>query len=344
MVRIGVLTGRAPSLLNVANDIATVYGELNHDVMVFHRQIPFYEAKRLFEKCIIFMPFDPAYIVPYIVIYRDYLKSEIDTAFYTTVEGRPIDHMITDWMRRDVETIAVSNYVKEKLEGVDIRVIGVIWHGIDLKLIGKVHRDVERLRRLTGGEVIYGTVASSHRRKGLDLLAEAIKLTQDKINAGFYILTEPEAQRHFAGLRNVYVDTRFGKLDRQSVLRLISSVHFYICSSLCEGFCLPLLEAQALGVPVIYPDYAPLNEFINPKINFPFDWERIEDYREKLGIIYELHVYRPEALAERIIDAYNLYTSSMDEYVRMGSEAKRYVHENFDIRKMYTGFNKYLRL
>jgi glycosyltransferase involved in cell wall biosynthesis len=344
MAKIGIITAKAPSLFNVSSDIATVYNELNHPTRIFTRQIQYYEARQLYDKSIIFMPFDPAYITPYIIMFRDYRKAKIDTAFYTTIEGNPIKHLTADWVKRDAELIAVSNYVKEKLEGAELNVIDVIPHGLDLKLFDKVIPDTDKVRMMTGGSVVFGTVASSHRRKGLDLLAKAISLVQDKINAGFYILTEPASQQYFTNLKNVYVDIRFGKLDRISVLKLISSFNFYICSSLSEGFGLPLLEAQAFGVPVIYPDYAPLNEFMNPKINFPYEWVDIELYRERLGIEFELHIYNPESLADKIIEAYNMFTSNGDEYKRRIGEARKYVYENFDMRKIYIKFNRHLNL
>jgi glycosyltransferase involved in cell wall biosynthesis len=344
MPKIGIVTGRAPSLHVVAEDISTVYSELGHQARVFFRPVPHFEAKQLFDKGIIFMPFDPAYVTPYVILQRDYRRAGIDNAFYTTIEGRPIRAMTPDWFKRDAEVIAVSEYVRSKLEEAEVRVLDVIHHGLDLKKLEKVAPDKEALRRLTGGDVVFGVVASSHRRKGLDLLAKAIALVQDKIGAGFYVFTEPQAKPYFAGLKRTYVDARFGKLDRNSVLRLIASMDFYVCSSLAEGFCLPVLEAQALGVPVIYPDYAPLNEQVDPRFNLPFAWEDVEVYSERLGIAFELHVYRPEALAERIVEAYELFKSNPEEYRRMGEGAKKHVRENFDARKLYPRFNKYLNL
>jgi len=344
MPKIGVVTGKAPSLHVVAEDISAVYSELGHQVRPFFRPVPFFEAKQLFDKSIIFMPFDPTYVTPYLLSQRDYRRVGIDSAFYTTVEGRPIRAMMPDWFKRDAEVIAVSEYVRSKLEEAEVRVLDVIHHGLDLKKLEKVAPDKEALRRLTGGDVVFGVVASSHRRKGLDLLAKAIELVQDKIGAGFYVFTEPQAKPYFAGLKRTYVDARFGKLDRQSILRLIASMDFYVCSSLAEGFCLPALEAQAFGVPVIYPDCAPINEHVDPRFNFPFVWEDVEVYSERFGIAFELHLYRPEAMAERIAEAYGLFKDSPEEYRRMGEGAKRHVAEKFEARKLYPRFSKYLNL
>jgi glycosyltransferase involved in cell wall biosynthesis len=344
MAKLGIITGKAPSLKVVANDISTVFKEEGVPNSIYYMPVPEFEAVYQFDKSIIFMPFDPSYAIPYFLIYREYGRKGIDRVFYTTIEGYVIRQMLPDWVKRDVEVIAVSNYVREKLEEAGINVLDVIHHGIDTKQLKDIIPKKDAVRKMTGGKVVFGTIASSHKRKGLDLLASAISLIQEKIDAGFYILTQPDARPLFSGLKNVYVDVLFGRYTRLELLRLISSFDFYICSSLSEGFGLPLIEAQAFGIPVIYPDYAPLNEFMNPNINFPFQWESIEEYEDKFGIRFELHIYKPESLAEKIVEAYNLHASNNDEYKKITVKAKRYVSEKYDIRKHYPNFKKYLKL
>jgi len=344
MSRLGIVTSDSPSLKTVAGDIATVFSELGVQSRVYTRQIPFYEAKTLFDRSIVFMPFDPTYVLTYILLYRDYRNHGITSAFYTTVEGKPVRTMIPKWVRRDVEAIAVSNYVKERLEYADINVVDVIPHGVDLQLTSKVSPDNERLKRLTGGSMVFGAVASGHRRKGLDLLAKAIEQVNSKIDAGFYVLTEPKAEPLFAKCGNTYVDTRFGKLSRLEVLNLISSFNFYVCSSLSEGFGLPLLESQAFGIPVVYPDYPPLNEFIDSRINFPYQYRDVEEYRDVFGIAFEFHIYRVEDLAGAIMEAYNVYATDSEKYHVMSEEARRQIAEKYDIRHVYHAFKRHINL
>ncbi|MEM2383574.1 MAG: hypothetical protein QW521_05375 [Desulfurococcaceae archaeon] len=342
MVRIGVVIGKAVSLKTIGGDLAKVFRGLGHTATVYDRQIPYYDALNLFDRGLVFIPFDPTYALSYILLQRDYDVHGIKSVTYTTVEGYPIRQMVKSWVKRDGKFIAVSNYVRDILEQLDIPVLDVIHHGVDLNLVGMVKPDKNLMKRLTGGRVVFGVVASSLERKGLNHLAEAIKICNDRIpEAGFYIYSEDKAGGYFAGLRNTYFDNRFGRLDRAGILRIIGGFDFYICSSLCEGFGLPVLEAQALGVPVIYPQYEPLTEFTHPQANIGFPYLEVEERWTEYGIIFQYHRYDVNEMVEAIVKAYEIYTCSQDEYLKMCSTVREHAR-NFDIVKLYSRFRSHL--
>jgi len=199
-------------------------------------------------------------------------------------------------------------------------------------------------KRRLKAKVLFGTVASSHRRKGLDYLAKAMKIVEDKRkDVGFYILTTRAGKNNFSGLGNVVVDTNCGNLPRRRVLSIIGSFDFYLHPALCEGFGLPLLEANALGVPCVFPEYSPLTEVVETGTNFPFMWdyEDIRDFGD--GILYICHVYSPEVMAEKIEEAYEVYTCNEGEYRERSMKVKVNAKKS-DIVNAYRKFVELIRV
>jgi len=337
MTTFGVLTANATSLNVVAQDIVYAINKLGHDAKLYNRQIQWHEAKKLFKRGIIFIPFDPAYALIWFLLQRDYCKVGIPSVTYVTVEGLPLRTMIREWVRRDCTFIANSRFTESMLKRVDVEVKDVIYHGVNFDLI-KQTKQTQQLKKQLNAKVVFGTVASQLPRKGLDRLAQAIKTTSEKLeDAKFYILTTPAGRNNFIGMDNVHVSTNFGKLEREEVVALIGSFDYYICSSLSEGFGLPLLEAQAFGIPVIYPDYSPLSEITHPTANFPIDVAEEEYVRFMEAIDYLFHHYNPNDMADQIEKAYETYTCKPLQYQKISQQVKEFAQQ-FDILKTYSKF------
>ena len=141
----------------------------------------------------------------------------------------------------------------------------------------------------------------------------------------------------FTNMKNVVVDNRFGRLERQKILSLIGSFDYYICSSHAEGFGLPLLEAQAQGVPVICGEYKPLTEITTKETAFyvPIIDEIYQD--DRYGILFLYHLYRPEDMVEQIKKAYEIYTCNQEKYRQMSQKAKELANQ-FNILDVYSKF------
>lgn len=333
MARIGVVTSSAVSLRNVAHDIANALRKDGHDVHVFTRLLSVCDAKRMFEKCIIVTVFSPISIPPWFMLWRDLNKAGVPSKLYVTVEGIPKQHLIYDWLRRECRAVANSYFTKSMLEDSGIEVEDVVYHGIDLELVRRAKSLKPPIKR-DADKVLFGFVANSQTRKGHDRLAQAIRLARDKVpEAKFYILTEPAAAMHYAGLDNTHVDTRFGTLPREQVLALIGSFDFYLSVTLSEGFGLPQLEAQAMGVPLIYLDYAPLNEVAEPKHNIQVPYQTVERIDVGHGILYTLHLYDPVELVKAIEAACQIRSDKV-EYSRIRRAVSAHARK-FDSKKLY---------
>ncbi|MEM2297608.1 MAG: glycosyltransferase, partial [Ignisphaera sp.] len=214
----------------------------------------------------------------------------------------------------------------------------VVHHGVNLDAVNSITVDKQSVKKQLKARVLFGTVASELPRKGLDRLAKAISLASPKTpDAKFVILTTARGATHFRGLSNTYVRVEFGKLDRSSILGLIASFDYYVCSSLAEGFGLPLLEAQAFGVPCIYPEYQPLTEVAHPAANFTVgvSGEGYEDHGQ--GILYLMHYYSVEELAQRIVEAYEICICDPDEYNERSRQVREHAKQ-FDAVKTYSWF------
>ena len=334
----GVVTSYATSLTVVGKDIEYAINKLGHEAKFYDRPIQWYDAKKEFDRGIIFIPFDPIYAPSWFLLQRDYSLHGIPSVTYVTVEGEPKKWLVRDWIKRDCTFIANSNFTKRMLARIGIDVIDLIPHGINLEFLRSIKPDKKKLKRELNAKIIFGTVASNLPRKGLDSLATvARKLSETLPDAKFYVLTTFQGALNFAGLKNVYVSKQFGKLSREEVLSLIGSFDFYICSSYAEGFGLPLLEAEAFGIPVIYPSYEPLTEITHPTANLPVKIEAEDYVDQEQGILYLIHKYNPDDMAEQVEKAYEIYTCKPEKYEKMSNQVKEFA-KKFDCVKTYSKF------
>ncbi|MGB9759880.1 MAG: glycosyltransferase [Thermoproteota archaeon] len=347
MARFGVISSTATSLYTVATDIAYVLNKKGHEATVYTTFPSSYDAKELFDKSILVMAYDPLYVRPYIILAKDYSRRGINSVMYVTTEGVPNKYMIEPWMRTGVTYIAVSKYVEAMLRNINVAVSKVIYHGLNYDTINYVSTHVNSkkvaLKSKFNAKVVFGTVASNHPRKNLSGLASVLRQVSEKLpNALFYIVTTPEGVHHFSGIPNVYATPTFGKLMREDILSLIGSFDFLVHSALTEGFGLPLLEAQAFGVPVIYPYYAPLTEITHDDANFKVEVSEVGANNFGDGINYTLHYFDAKSMAEQIQNAYDIFLNKKSEYEDRSEKVKNFAKQ-FDAEKVYNEFLEVLK-
>jgi len=344
MVRYGVVTSYAISLTVVANDIAYALNKLGYEAHSYNRQVPYWEAKKLFERAIVFIPFDPTYASVWFLLHRDYLKHGIPSVTYVTVEGEPMKFLVDDWIKRDCIFIANSKFTQRMLERIDIFTVKTIPHGVNLEAVENLKPQAERLKQeikqRLGVKVLFGSAVSDHPRKGLPLLAEALRTATSHLpDAGFYVLTTPKGVGFLTNINRVEVSSKFGKLPREEALKLIGSFDYYLHPALAEGFCLTVLEAYAFGIPCIYPSYDPITEITQPTVDFPIETTH-EDFKDfGGGIRYLCHLYEPESMASQIEHAYETYTCSPEKHREMSQQVAERA-KNFDCVKVYSEFLK----
>jgi len=346
-MRIAIVTSKATSLINVAKDIAYVIQRKHYTPRIFTRLMDYYDLDELSDALIIVFPSSPLWCMPYYLLYRDYkIHVGKPCLFYTMIEGKPVKRLWKYWMVRDVEVVTCSKYVAEKLQEVGMTIVDIIPHGLVKEQVIEAMKFIptvrECLKELHGDKVIFGVVAHSHPRKGLQFLAEAVRiLSQKRDDFVVHVITDDKGREKLQGIKNIDVDTVFGQRPREEILAFMGSCHYVIIPSLCEGFCLPLIEANAMGTPVIHCAYPPLTEISDPKINFTFLYDKLMVRDIGDGIEYEFHVYHPKKLAQMMDYCIELVKREDEEYFKRRKWA-RIVMERFNAEVHYSKLLEYL--
>jgi glycosyltransferase involved in cell wall biosynthesis len=337
--RVAILTShRAVSLKTVARHVARAAEEGGRDATVVERFMVPADVQRVASAAIIVMPADPINAVPWMLLARDLTVSGVPAVYYATVEGALDRRHVMQWMS-GVRYVANSGYVAGKLQDARLPVAGVVHHGIDLD-------EVERARRLAGQaaarmrelgadperDIVAVTVASGHPRKGLDRLAQIAAVAgQREPSFKFFVITDESGATWLQGASNVIVYPAFGELEREEVLSYIAAARVYVQPSLAEGFCLPVLEAHALGVPAVHADLPPLREY---SAGWRVPARGVTRARIDSGIIYEMHEYDVSEFAEVLLQVADLVRrgdSAVDDY----RERALRVAQELDARRVY---------
>ncbi len=218
--------------------------------------------------------------------------------------------------------VAVSQTVRRWLlaHGVPADRVTAIANGIDVDGLRRRAAQGPSLRHLLGlpgGAPVVGTVANLHPRKGLDTLIAAVA----RLHAGW-----PEMHLAVIG-RDDGMSARLRKLAeeagvgasvhlmgaRDDVPALLSQFSVFVLPSRVEGMPIALLEAMALGVPVV----------VTPVGGIP---EAVKDGRD--GIHIPVGDFRALALAmDRLLRA-------PEEAARFGRVAARRIAQEFSLERM----------
>jgi DNA adenine methylase len=329
-------------------DIVKVGLELKLNVQWFDRLFPAFEIRKAGDSALLVMTVDPLYTVPWFLLARDLKKGGVKVVYYGPTEGKLNTRYIYDWMR-EVEFIAVSNYVRDKLVEAGLKVVDVVHHGVDLKVIDQARKMktassdyFSRYGLDPSKHLIVTTVANSHPRKGLawyDKVVEEVGRKDGSIK--FLVITEDKGLTYFKRRPNLVVTTGFGKLPRLTILSIIANSHILAIPSLSEGFGLPVLEAMALGTPVIHAELPPLMEF-STGVTVPVKEVRYFDKSEvgPTGIIYEQHLWDPKEFAEVLLQLVDIYRNHADVIVDWRYKSW-FRAKKFSIYKTYPKLLKY---
>jgi glycosyltransferase involved in cell wall biosynthesis len=330
-------------------DIVKVGLELKLDIQWFDRLFTPHEIRLAGDSAIVIMPVDPLYATPYILLARDLKRGGVRAVYYGPVEGKLNKRHVQPWMR-EVDFIAVSNYVRDKLLEAGLRVVDVVHHGVDLK-------QVEQARKMRGAglkymqelgldpskHIIVLTIANAHPRKGLAWYDKVVGIVEERDpSIKFLVVTEDRGLFYFGRHSNLVVTSDFGRLPRLTVLSLIANSHILALPSLSEGFGLPVLESLALGTPCVHAELPPLMEFSScftvPVVGISyFDSGEVG----ASGIIFEQYSWDPVDFAERILEVADLVRSRselLDDFRAKSAEAA----SRLDIRNTYPRLLKYV--
>lgn len=229
------------------------------------------------------------------------------------VFGRLIDRFLN---RSNDKIICVSAAVRDYLKTIaSPDKLEVIHNGIDIRSQFNPGSDQKRTNEFTGKNNIVTVVAALYREKGIEYFLRAVPRVLEKVpDAHFLVVGDGDEKDYFTALvseLNIggYVSFLGRRDDIASILE--ASTVLVLPSSEREGFGLALVEAMAMGVPVVASNIGGIPEIVVDKRN---------------GFLVEPG--SAEGIADRVI----LLLSSRELRRKLSAGARKYVEDKFDIR------------
>jgi len=275
-----------------------------------------------------------------------YLMCKKPKAIYVTIEGFPTKANLLYTNLTKLQYIANSEFTKGCLEQVGLTVIDVVHHAIDLKEVeqakehGKTLR--KKLKKQYQDKVLFLYVGRNDPRKGLNILSEAINMLNEKRKDDYVVLLHSEET--VTGLfpqENVHLISTVGSLSHQQVYQLYHACDYVVFPTMCEGFGLPLLEANACGKPVIHALIPPLTEFTCKYCNFVFDYVDTQMVKCGLAQYWVFHRYPPHFLADMMEFALDTYLNEKRQYRKFCNVAERRA-KKYDYHEIYPKLLKHI--
>ena len=221
-------------------------------------------------------------------------KRGVKCALYVFTEGK-IPRKAREWLKGYDYLFCPSKFVKQKLEEIDLDAI-YMPVGVDTDFFKPM--DVTKFIHVLS----IGIWESSwDNRKFMDKVIEvAFPYT-------CYVHTKPT-------------------LPQSELPRLYNSAFLYVSLSGCEGFNIPVLEANACAVPVIYNDAPATNEHV---FGIGVKPRRVYEVEDR-GIYFEIH----EPDIPRIREVVHSLLKDTKRIEHLGKEARQHALK-YDFRKTY---------
>jgi len=238
--------------------------------------------------------------------------------------------------------ITPSKYASEELSRLGITTHYVIPHGFDPCDIP------ETLPRIGDGrgKTLFSVVLSSmeiYKLLGVKYLLRAIKESSVLRKNAYFVFKVPKNKGDvFKSIINEFslsldnfkiIDTY---LSKHELYGLISSTDFYVHVSLSDAFGLPIIEAMAVGTPVIALNAPPWNEIVNDDVGFLV--------KVKKEVImgnppYRIRIPDINSLKETLENVVNVANNN-----RLRNNVRRYAYEKFNAHTLYLRFRNIMEL
>lgn len=266
---------------------------------------------------------------------------------YVTIEGLPTRANIVHSNLPRLEFIANSLFTATNLRRVGLKVIDVVHHAIDPELSEKAMKEGGEVRKWLEseypGKVKFLYVGRDDPRKALSKLAEATRILKGKRDDFVVLLVTNEGAREKFKDLPVRFLWPFGSQPFKRILSLMAGVDYLVFPSVCEGFGLPVLEANSVATPVVHCWFPPLSEFSSKEFNFVFNYEDEVLVRCGRAQYWIFHDYPPEWLAGMMDYAIEVKKNDPGEYEDYRVKARRHAEE-WDYRKVYPRLLKHLKV
>ena len=198
---------------------------------------------------------------------------------YVPIDAEPVSSLVKDKLKYAYRVVCFSEFAAKELEKVGIHSVNIP-HGVDTKVYKPLSaKKKDALRKKFGseeGSFVVGTVgANLWDRKDYPRMIRIFAEFNKKIpNSYLYIHASPDGEsgRRFNlnelaklyGVAGKVKSPRAGasKLTDEQMCDMYNTFDVYLSTSRAEGCGLPILEAQACGIPAIVPDNSAQPEWV----------------------------------------------------------------------------------
>jgi colanic acid/amylovoran biosynthesis glycosyltransferase len=227
---------------------------------------------------------------------------------------------------RQVDKVhSISNDLLEKAYRLGLKrdnLMKVIYPAVNLGSLPQLNSNME------DNKLKIVTIARFNWIKGLDFLTEvAFKLKEKEIDYEWVIIgagNPTEMERYLYDIKNKQLEEHVfhkGVCLHEEILTILKTCDVYVQTSLTEGFCNALLEAQALGIPCVAFNVGGIPENID---------------HQKTGWLIE--PYDVTAMVKRIINISALTTC---EKVKLSEVAVKRVRDHFNLEYQKLAFHEF---
>lgn len=208
--------------------------------------------------------------------------------------------------------------------GYDPKKVATVYNGVDLASwpISKIDRSQRRLElRMQSGELLFGAIGRLDQQKGHSYLIEAMPQLVGRVQAKCVIIGDGPKRAALEQLVHKRALEKWVVLlgERDDVTAWLSTLDVFVLPSLWEGLPNALLEAMALGLPVVASAVDGVPEVVE---------------HEKTGLL--VRPQDPAGLAE----ALRRLSTDAALRQRLGEAAKKLIAEKFTLINMIGAYQK----
>lgn len=247
--------------------------------------------------------------VPSVIYLMDLSYERFGTDFFTAFDSNQLKRWTPLSVKKANHILTISQFSRQeiiKLYKVKPEKVSVVYPGIDKenyhsKIPLTKQKQVRSKYKITGKYLLY--VGTLQPRKNLNRLIEAFsKIKDSKIKLVIGGKKGWLYDQFFDQVKNLKIEDRViftGFLPQDDVPGLIKGSIAYVLPSLYEGFGMPPVEAQAVGVPVVVSNTSSLPEIVGDSGIFIKNPENVQDIRIALEEAIGLKKSEREAIIER---------------------------------------------
>jgi glycosyltransferase involved in cell wall biosynthesis len=257
---------------------------------------------------------------------------------YIVCEGRVDKEYHIPGLYNLYEIYANSYFSKKFLDEAGFKVKGVVHHAVDLNEVKQAINNPIKLNKPYNDFVWFIYVGQVNIRKCVDLILEAFRKAQQKMDYKIGLCLISEATQYLKpDDKNIIQIATFGSLSHLDVLRHIAGADFYLHLTKSESFGIPALESRAVGTPLVCLKMPPTTEFIPEGASLWVNNKGIVELGKIGGLDLVGYDYDINEASDVIAQAYDIYINQKSKYEDMKAKCLEGIEE-YDFHNKYKVF------